>query len=112
MRGMRLSPLDPILSNMHAGMALAHLLAGRFESASSWAQKALQENSNYPTANRILAASYALAGQLTEAQQAMRRLRQLDPERRIANLSDVLPVCRPEDHAKFAEGLRKAGLPE
>jgi len=112
LRDMRLSPLDPALYNMHVGMAFAHFLAGRYDEASSWAQKALHEQPNYPTANRILAASYALAGHLGEAQQAMSRLRQLDPERRISNLSDVLPVRRPEDLAKFADGLRKAGLPE
>jgi len=31
---------------------------------------------------------------------------------RISNLKDVLPLRRPEDLAKFADGLRKAGLPE
>ena len=91
-RGMRLSPIDPALYNMHVGMAFAHFLARRYDDASSWAQKALQEQPNYPTANRILAASYALAGQLGEAQQAMSRLRPLDPERRISNLSDVSPA--------------------
>ncbi len=112
LRGMRLSPLDPALYNMHVGMAFAHFLAGRYDEASSWAQKALHEQPNYPTANRILAASYALAGQLGEAQQTMSRLRELDPERRVSNLGDVLPVRRAEDLAKFVDGLRKAGLPE
>ena len=39
-RAMRFSPLDPEMFRMQAGMALAHLFAGRFESASSWAEKA------------------------------------------------------------------------
>jgi len=43
----------------------------------------------------------------------MARLRQLDPVLRISNLSDVAaPLRRPEDLAKWEEGLRKAGLPE
>ena len=111
-RGIRLSPLDPALFNMHGGVAFAHFLAGRYDEATSWGQKALQEGPNYPTTNRILAASYALAERLSEAQQAMARLRQLDPALKVSNLSDVIPVRRAEDLTKFAEGLRKAGLPE
>jgi len=42
----------------------------------------------------------------------MDQLRELDPLLRIANLGDWLPIHRPEDFATFAEGLRKAGLPE
>ena len=42
----------------------------------------------------------------------MARLRQLDPALKVSNLSDVIPVRRAEDLTKFAEGLRKAGLPE
>ena len=112
MRGIRLSPLDPALFNMHGGVAFAHFLAGRYDEATSWGQKALQEGPNYPTTNRILAASYALAERLSEAQQAMARLRQLDPALKVSNLSDVIPVRHAEDLTKFAEGLRKAGLPE
>jgi hypothetical protein len=61
---------------------------------------------------RIAAASNALAGRLGEAQKAIARVRQLDPARRISNINDWIPLRRSEDIAKFAEGLRKAGLPE
>jgi hypothetical protein len=40
------------------------------------------------------------------------RLSQLDPTLRISNLKDWLPIGRPEHLATFAEGLRRAGLPE
>ena len=42
----------------------------------------------------------------------MAPLRELDPSLRVSNLTEVLPLRRLEDIAKFAEGLRKAGLPE
>ncbi len=111
-RAIRLSPLDPILYNMHVGTAFAHFLAGRYDEASGWANRALREQPNYPAANRILAASNALAGHLSEAQEAMAHLRELDPSLRVANLSEVFPLRRAQDLAKFVEGLRKAGLPE
>jgi TolB-like protein/class 3 adenylate cyclase len=111
-RAMRLSPLDPILYNMHVGTAFAHFLAGRYDEATEWANTALHEQPNYPAANRILAASNALAGHLNEAQEAMAHLRELDPSLRVSTLAQVFPLRRSEDLAKFAEGLRRAGLPE
>jgi TolB-like protein/class 3 adenylate cyclase/Tfp pilus assembly protein PilF len=111
-RAMRLSPLDPLLYNMHVGTAFAHFLAGRHDEATIWAKGALREQPNYPAANRILAASNALSGRMNEAREAMAHLRELDPSLRISNLAEVFPLRRPEDLAKFADGLRKAGLPE
>jgi hypothetical protein len=42
----------------------------------------------------------------------MARLRQLDSTFRVSHLKDLIPFRRPEDLARFEEGLRKAGLPE
>jgi TolB-like protein/Tfp pilus assembly protein PilF len=111
-RAMRLSPLDPEISRMQSGMAMAHLLAGRFDAASSWAEMAFRELPSllYPVG--ALAASHALAGRMDQAQQAMRHMRQLDPTLRISKLADWLPFYRTEDIAMLADGLRKAGLPE
>ena len=111
-QAMRLSPLDPELYRMQAGMAMAHLFAGRFDVASSWAEKSFWNLPSFLMVLGIVAASHALAGRPDEAQRAMRNLRQLDPTLRISNLRDWLPIQRPEDLAMFADGLRRAGLPE
>jgi TolB-like protein len=111
-RAMRLSPNDPNVFNMQAATALAHLFAGRYAEASSWAEAAAREKPNHLIATSVVAASGALAGRLSEAEKAMARLRQLDPVLRISNLRDLGPIRRPEDFARWAEGLRKAGLPE
>ena len=110
--GMRLSPLDPFVFRAYAGLACAHLLAGRYEEASSWAEKALQRRPNLLVAVREAAASHALAGRLSKAQNAMASLRQSDPGLRISNFTDWLPLRRPQDIATYEEGLRKAGLPD
>jgi tetratricopeptide (TPR) repeat protein len=109
---MRLSPLDPTLYHMQAGTAFAHLLAGRFDAATSWAEKAFRDQPSYLPATAVNAASHALAGRMEEARQALDRLRQLDPALRISNLKDWFPIRRPEHFARWTEGLRKAGLPE
>ena len=44
---LRLSPLDPHTIGMQAGTAFAHFLADRFSEASSWAEKAMWEQTNY-----------------------------------------------------------------
>jgi TolB-like protein len=109
---MRLSPLDPEMYRMHAGMAAAHLFAGRFDTASSWAAKAFRDLPSFLMVVGIIAASHALAGRAAEAHRAMDHLRRLDPDLRISNLGDWLPIRRPEDRATLAEGLRRAGLPD
>jgi Flp pilus assembly protein TadD len=108
---MRLSPLDPEMYRMQAGMAVAHLFAGRFDEASSWAAKSFRDLPSFLMVVAIIAASHALAGRTEEARRAKDHLRQLDSTLRISNLGDWLPIHRPEDLAIFAEGLRKAGLP-
>jgi TolB-like protein/Flp pilus assembly protein TadD len=111
-RAMRFSPLDPEMFRMQAGMALAHLFAGRFDAASSWAEKAHRDLPSFLMVVGIIAASHALAGRSDQAREAMNRLRQLDPTLSLSNLADWLPIRRPEDLAMLADGLRRAGLPE
>lgn len=111
-RAMRLSPVDPEMYRMQAGIAMAYLFAGRFDAASASAEQACRNLPSFLMALGIAAASHALAGRLAEARRAMDQLRELDPALRIANIKDWLPISRPEDLSLFAEGLRKAGLPE
>ena len=111
-RSMRLSPLDLFMSVVQNGIALAHFCTGRYDDASSWAEKALFESPNYHPALRNFAASSALVGRLEGAHKAMARLREIDPALRVSDLRDLTPLRRPEDIARYAEGLRKAGLPE
>ncbi|MCV9960676.1 winged helix-turn-helix domain-containing tetratricopeptide repeat protein [Pararhizobium sp. BT-229] len=108
----RLSPLDPEMFRMQAGTALAHFFAGRFDTASAWAEKAVRNLPTFLIAVSIVAASHALAGRMDEARRAMQRVRDLDPSLRVSNLKDWLPIHRPQDLAAFADGLRLAGLPE
>ena len=60
----------------------------------------------------VAAAAPRSPGDTAEAEKAMARLRQLDPALRISNLKDLYPLRRTEDFDRWAEGLRKAGLPE
>jgi len=111
-RFMRMSPLDPALGLARNAIAFAHVFAGRYDEAVRHAEQALSEQPNSPLALRVAATSYALAGQIRQAGKVMTRLREIDPALRISNLKDRSPLQRPQDIAKYAEGMRIAGLPE
>jgi TolB-like protein/tetratricopeptide (TPR) repeat protein len=109
-RAIRLSPLDPFTSLAFTQIGAGHFYAGRYDEASSWAEKGLRQ-ANTARAARMAAASNALAGRLEQAQKAIARLRQIDPTFRVSDLRQF-PFRRPEDLARYEEGLRKAGLPD
>lgn len=93
-------------------MAMAHLFAGHLEAASAWAEKAYRTFPSFLMVVGIIAATRALAGRQKEARSAMDELRKLDPTLCVSNLRHWLPIRRPEHLSLFADGLRKAGLPE
>jgi len=113
---MRLNPIDPgLFAFMQAGTAYAHFYAGRHDEALAWAKKALREQPDHavnPVALRLAAASCALAGRDEEAKRLIARLLEIDPALRMSTLKNLRPPTRLPDPKKFADALRKAGLPE
>jgi tetratricopeptide (TPR) repeat protein len=112
-QAMRLDPRDPGIFGAQQGVAHAHFFGGRYDEALAWAKKALRELPVSHGALRVAAASCALAGRDEEAKSLMARLLEIDPALRVSNLQNVLgPYRHPEHPAKYADALRKAGLPE
>ncbi len=112
-RAMRLSPLDPFIFSMQGVTAFAHFLAGRYLEAVTWAEKAFWERPNVLATLRIAAVCNAYAGRFEQARKAVTCALELDPNMRISNIKDRIGVFRrPEDFARYAEGLRIARLPE
>ena len=109
-RAMRLSPLDSFGRAFTAGLALAHLIAGRHGEAAEWAERSLCLEPDYFPAVSLKATSCAHLGRLDEARDALRSLLDLRPGLTIAGLG--LPRNAPKIGSVYKEGLRKAGLPE
>jgi adenylate cyclase len=109
---LRLSPHDPYIFGMQSAMASAHLAAGRYDEALSWAEKSMRRRPDYLLAACIVAASRALAGRIEEARGTVATLLWLDPDLRVSNLKSVISYLRAAEFAKWVDGLRKAGLPE
>ena len=111
-RAMRLSPLDPLMAGLQHTTALAYFTLEQYEEALLWAARSLQERPNFLPTMRIVAASNAFMGRSEEARRTVTRLLEADPAMSISKLKSFAPGSRPEDLARYAEGLRRAGLPE
>jgi len=111
-RGMRLSPLDPLMFIALGATAFAHFFAGHYDEALLWIQKTVRERPNWPEGPRLVAAAAALSGRPMEAQQAIARAREMDPSWCLSRVRKLTLFRRPEDLAKYVEALQKAGLPE
>jgi TolB-like protein/class 3 adenylate cyclase/Tfp pilus assembly protein PilF len=112
-RAIRLNPQDPYRSSMHAGMACGHFFNGRYEEALAWAELCVRgEQRGFANSISMVAASAALSGDLDRAREGLKKLAGLDPTMSISKLQSYFPLRRPEDTARYTEGLRKAGLPE
>jgi tetratricopeptide (TPR) repeat protein len=93
-------------------MAVAHFAAGRYEAAIEWADRTLAAQPDYRQAMRIRAGSCAYLGRLEEAHDWLTRMLHFEPGLTIARVKASAPPFPPELLARYAEGLRKAGLPE
>jgi TolB-like protein len=110
-RAMHFSPIDRWICSMQTAAGFGCFFMGRYDEATSWAAKAQRARPNFQPGLRLSAASNALSGSISEAQRAMRQLRQLNPALSLSSLKDSsAPFRRPEDFARYTEGLRKAGL--
>jgi TolB-like protein len=108
-RGIRLSPLDPMLYATFTGMGLAFISLGRFDDAIASAAKALRKNPNFTPAYRCLVAALAHLGRDAEVKEAVVRLLELEPNFRI---SEWAARTRQWRTGLLVDSLRKAGLPE
>ncbi|XIA63909.1 winged helix-turn-helix domain-containing protein [Bradyrhizobium sp. TZ2] len=108
-RGIRLSPLDPMLYGTFAVMGFAFISLRRFDEAVAATKKSLRKNAAFTTAYRCLAAALAHLGRDAEASEAVLRILELEPDFRI---SEWAARTRQWRAGLLVDGLRKAGLPE
>ena len=108
-QAIRMSPHDPQNAIFFVGLAASHYLTGRFIEAVNFGRKAVQHRSTFTGGHRILCASLAQAGQLSEASVALQRLKELQPEISTAWIEKYVPYTQ-GPMEKFLEGMRKAGL--
>jgi TolB-like protein/Tfp pilus assembly protein PilF len=111
-RTMRLSPLDPHEYRFSAGLALAHLVAGRYEDAAEWVDRALREQPRYAVGIRMKIVLCAHMGHIEEARIWLGRLLAIQPRYTIAEYMRLTTYFPPEIQAIYVDGFRKARMPE
>jgi adenylate cyclase len=110
-RTIRLSPLDPLLYMTLAAMGIALIELRRFDEAVTVARKALRQNQVYNSTHRCLVSALTHLGREAEAQTAVSRMLELEPNFRISEW--MKRGAQWHRHNKLMiEGIRKAGLPE
>ncbi|WP_262269990.1 adenylate/guanylate cyclase domain-containing protein [Microvirga yunnanensis] len=109
-RAIRLSPLDPMHYNTLFGIAGAHFVRADYEEAVRWIEKGLAEKPSAVWVYRFLTAAYANAGRIEDARRAASKLCAAYPSITISQIIQVVPALG--KLPAYADGLRKAGLPE
>jgi adenylate cyclase len=111
-RAIRLSPLDPSMWVPYGILATAHMQQQRYQDAAAWARKSVRQHAFNAPAYHVLAACSAHLERLDNAQTAIARLLELDPDLTISRLKAIYPISGYKNLDGFLDGLRKAGLPE
>ena len=104
------SPSDPHMFTMRASTGSAHFFAGRYDAALSSSRAALWERPGFLISNAVVAAAAALSDRQPDAEQAMARLRTIEPSIRLGYLREHRQRERAADLARWTDGLRRAGL--
>ncbi len=109
-KAIRLNPHYPL--GYARVLGYAHFTQGRYQAAIEGFTRAIERNPGAQRTHMWLAASYALSGQLEEAQWEVQEVLALDPEFSLTRISQAVPYKDPAHLERLVDALRKAGLPE
>ncbi len=90
---------------------MAHFLAGRYDVAIEWANKAVHRMPTWYLGHFLLAASHMQANRPEEAKAAVERCREVLSDASLSQL-DRIPLKDATQMERFRDSLRKAGLPK
>lgn len=110
-RALSLSPLDPMRYYFQSLAATAELSAGRYEQALARARQALKGNRLHSSTLRVIAISQVRLGRVDAAREAMRTLRELEPDLTARAYLERFPPTARETGGAWAQALCEAGLP-
>jgi len=108
----RLSPSDPHAFFFDMALMMPHLMRGDYRDAADVGRRAIQLNPWFTSAYKGYLSALGHLGREREAMEMRRRLTQLEPGFSIEAAVRRVPLQRPEDMQRYAEGLRLAGVPE
>jgi DNA-binding SARP family transcriptional activator len=111
-RAQTLSPHDPHAFFFDMALMMPYLLRGEFEKALSSGRRAMELNPSFTSTYKGYLATLGQLGREREAARVMARLLELEPGFCVRSALERSPMTRLIDQNLYAEGLRRAGLPE
>jgi adenylate cyclase len=107
---MRLNPRHPFFYVWIVGQS--HFLMGAYDDAIAQFEDVIASNPHFPSGHLALAAAYAQAGRMDEAEWEAAEVISLLPDFSLARERERSLYTNAADRDRWIEGLRKAGLPE
>ena len=86
--------------------------AADYAAGLDWGRRAVRQTPDLVGGWRALALSAAMVGHQEEAQEAVTRARQLQPDYSVAWVQRESPLVHAPDRARYCDILRRVGLPE
>jgi adenylate cyclase len=111
-RAIRLTPFGPLNFDCLIGIGCSHWVAERYEEALSWLRKGMLERPESVWALRVVAACLGQLGRISEAREVVRQCREIHPGMTISKVMAHTAHRNAAFLRRYAEGLRRAGLPE
>ena len=111
-QAVRLSPSDPHLFFFDHALIMPHLLLAEYESAAEIGRRAIELNPWFSSAYKGYLAALGHLDHCRETDAVLNRLLELEPAFSVEEAIARSPMTRAADLDRYAEGLRRAGLPE
>ena len=111
-QAVRLSPSDPHGFFFDMALIMPNLMLGEYARAVDSGRRAVELNPLFSSAYKGYLAALGLMGRSREAADVRARLLALEPGFSVREATIRSPLSRLEDIGRYAEGLRRAGLPE
>jgi TolB-like protein len=111
-KAIELSPSDPHLFFFHAAIIMPHLLLGRYQEAAEAGRRAIELNPWFSSAFKGCLSALGHLGLAKEAAGVLSRLVKLEPDFTVQDAVRRSPMTVAADIEQYADGLRRAGLPE
>jgi hypothetical protein len=93
-------------------VGLARLFLGQFAEAAEISRRAIHYSARVDVTYWIRIPALAHLGRLEEAREAVKILRELEPNASISGFEEQVPFRDPENRKILLDGFRLAGLPE
>jgi tetratricopeptide (TPR) repeat protein len=111
-RAQHLSPHDPHAFFFDMALMMPYFLSGEFDKALALGRRAVELNPGFTTTYKGYLATLGHLGHDQEAKRVLARLHVLEPGFSVRNALERSPMTRRGDLKLYADGLRRAGLPE